>query len=202
MPEVIGEFISYQLTFGGMGSLVGLVSYAVTALALYTLAQNRGIHKPWLAWIPVCNQWILGSLSDQYRYVVKGENKSKRKVLLILGILNSLLGLVTVVRVGGMLLSAIVALTQGMQSEQLLRLVVNGLLNSVLWAIPGLIVSLCLLVYEAMALYDIFTSCDKANNVLYLVLSVIPVVSQITRPLFLFLCRNKDEGMPPRREEA
>jgi hypothetical protein len=36
--------------------------------------------------------------------------------------------------------------------------------------------------------------------VLYLVLSLIPGINSITRPLFLFLCRNQDGGMPPRRE--
>ena len=35
---------------------------------------------------------------------------------------------------------------------------------------------------------------------LFVVLSLIPGIKQITQPVFLFLCRNKDEGMPPRRE--
>ena len=33
------------------------------------------------------NVWVLGSLSDQYRYVVRGENKSKRKAMLVLSII-------------------------------------------------------------------------------------------------------------------
>ena len=34
--------------------------------------------------------------------------------------------------------------------------------------------------------------------VLYLVLSIF---FNITMPIFLFICRNKDEGMPPRKTE-
>ena len=64
--------------------LVGIASYVLTSLALYTLASRRGIRKAWLSWVPVLNVWIVGSLSDQYRYVVKGQVKSKRKILLTL----------------------------------------------------------------------------------------------------------------------
>ena len=71
--------------------LFGVAAYILTALAIYTISRRRGLSKPWLAWIPVVNCWLLGSLSDQYRYVVKGENKSKRKWLIILHILKAVL---------------------------------------------------------------------------------------------------------------
>ena len=65
---------------------MGIAAYVLTALAYYTVANRRGLKNAWLAWIPVANLWLLGSISDQYRYVVKGEYKSKRKILLGLGI--------------------------------------------------------------------------------------------------------------------
>jgi hypothetical protein len=55
-------------------------------------------------------------------------------------------------------------------------------------------------VVEIMALYDLYSSCEPANNVLYLVLSLVPGINTVARPLFLFLCREKDGGMPSRRE--
>ena len=33
--------------------LVGIASYVLTSLALYTLASRRGIRKAWLSWVPV-----------------------------------------------------------------------------------------------------------------------------------------------------
>ena len=76
-----GLWLILQALFG-MPTLLAIASYVLTALALYTIARRRGLRNPWLAWIPVANSWLLGSLSDQYRYVVKGEHKSKRIILL------------------------------------------------------------------------------------------------------------------------
>ena len=41
----------------------------------------EGIRHAWLAWVPIGNNWILGSLSDQYRYLVKGKICRKRVIL-------------------------------------------------------------------------------------------------------------------------
>lgn len=48
-----------------------------------------------------------------------------------------------------------------------------------------------------MALYDIYVSMDPGNSVLFTVLSIL---FRVTKPVFLFINRNKDGGMPPRRE--
>ncbi|MFB8425186.1 hypothetical protein ACFC4S_24510 [Priestia megaterium] len=47
---------------------IGLVGYILNAVALSTMAKNAGISKPWLAWIPVANVWIMGELvTDRLR---------------------------------------------------------------------------------------------------------------------------------------
>ena len=48
-----------------------------------------------------------------------------------------------------------------------------------------------------MAMYDIYVSMDPGNSILYLVLSIL---FHVTEPFFLCCNRNKDGGMPPRRE--
>ena len=53
-------------------------------------------------------------------------------------------------------------------------------------------------VFWQIALYDLYSSCNPRNNVLFLVLGIIFV---FLVPFFIFACRNKEEGMPPRREE-
>ena len=50
-----------------------------------------------------------------------------------------------------------------------------------------------------MAIYDVYRSLDPKNSVMYLVLSI---VFPVTEPCFLFFNRNKDAGMPPRRQPA
>lgn len=181
---------------GNFGGIVAIASYVFCALALYTIAQRREIKKAWLAWVPVLNVWILGSISDQYRYVVKGEIRSKRKVLLTLNIINFILGWAAVIKV----IVTIVMLAMGRVDLNNEMEVIRLALGSLAWFIPVAILGIVSLIFRIMALYDVYTSCDPANNVLYLVLSLIPGINQVTQPLFLFLCRDKDEGMPPRRQ--
>ena len=181
---------------GNFGGIVAIASYVFCALALYTIAQRREIKKAWLAWVPVLNVWILGSISDQYRYVVKGEIRSKRKVLLTLNIINFILGWAAVIKV----IVTIVMFAFGRIDLNNEMEVIRQVLGSLVWFIPVAILGIVSLIFRIMALYDVYTSCDPANNVLYLVLSLIPAINQVTQPLFLFLCRDKDEGMPPRRQ--
>jgi len=42
--------------------VIGLVFYVLKSMGLYTLAINRGIENPWLAWIPVADLYIMGLL--------------------------------------------------------------------------------------------------------------------------------------------
>ena len=193
MMEDVLENVTITGNFGG---IVAIASYVFCALALYTIAQRREIKKAWLAWVPVLTVWILGSLSDQYRYVVKGEIRSKRKVLLTLNIINFILGWAAVIKV----IVTIVMFAFGRIDLNNEMEVIRQVLGSLVWFIPVAIRGIVSLIFRIMALYDVYPSCDPANNVLYLVLSLIPAINQVTQPLFLFLCRDKDEGMPPRRQ--
>lgn len=195
------EFMEYglgaSLLSNSFSSLLGLASYVLTALALYTMAQRRGIRKAWLSWIPVVNCWIIGSLSDQYRYVVRGEVKNKRKTLLILNTINAVLAVVMVVVAVAMVFMGIQS-AMGPYDEDILGSVIGAVGGIVVLCLPIVGISIAIAVIRYMALYDIYTSCQPQNNVVYLVLSII---FGITEPFFLFLCRDKDEGMPPRKQE-
>jgi hypothetical protein len=177
------------LISGVPSGLFGIAAYILTALAIYRISCRRGLNNPWLAWIPVVNCWLLGSLSDQYQYVVKGENKSKRKWLIVLNILKSVL----------MTLAVILAVvTAGSlfadHPSEVIGLVV-ALLGLV---VPLAAVTIALCVVRYMALYDVYRSLDPANAVLYLVLSIL---FSPTEPFFLFFNREKDLGMPPRKRQ-
>lgn len=189
-------------SFSGFGSTLGLISYVFTALAIYTIAQRRGIKKAWLAWVPVVNVWILGSISDQYRYVVKDQVKSKRKILLGMGIANFLLCVAVVACMVATGISVFSAILHEVSEEALGRVALEGILVCLAVSVPLAILSIVSFVIRAMALYDLYSSCEPQNNALYLILSLIPGINQVTQPLFLFLCREKDEGMPPRRDSA
>lgn len=170
--------------------LMAVAAYVLTALALYTIAQRRGIDKPWLAWVPVANVWILGSLSDQYQYLVKGQIKSKRKILLILRILSAVLGMT--VSVLGMALGIGLVLADGDGWSDFLSTTMTLLGLSV----PMLGIQIAATIIEYMALFDVYRSLDPNNSLLFLVLSIFV---GIVKPFFLFFSRNRDTGMPPRK---
>ena len=51
-------------------------------------------------------------------------------------------------------------------------------------------------VVKLMALHDVYASCDPQNAALYLVLSIF---FRFLKPVFLFVSRNLERGMPPRK---
>ena len=166
---------------GGVVPLVSLAIYVFTALSLYTIAQRRGLNHPWLAWIPVANLWLMGSLSDQYRYLTQGQVKHKRIILLVLEA-------VTLAFTGGLVGSVIWLIATKGIAPAVISMVVMGLLAG------G--TALAKTVLGFMALYDIYASCDPQNATVYLVLSIF---FKFLRPIFLFILRDEDKGMPPRK---
>ena len=200
LKDVLGTGVISALISGVPSGLFGIATYVLTALALYTLAQRRGLNRPWLAWIPVINCWILGSLSDQYRYVVKGEIRSKRKVLLTLQILMAVLGTAMVSVIAFMVVNLVGNTVFGapISESRAMELVLGPLVGIAGLALPMAGISIAFAVVRFMALYDVYRSMDPSNSVLFLVLSIL---FGVTEPFFLFYNRNMDLGMPPRREE-
>lgn len=195
--DVLGTGLLSGILSGIPTTLMGIAAYVLTALALYTIAKRRGLNHPWLAWIPVASAWILGSLSDQYRYVVRGENKSKRKVLLTLNILTAVLSTAMIVSVFVAVGKAMFGVIGGMGEEALLEAILGPLVGVVGLCLPMVGIAIAYVVVYYMALYDLYKSLDPSNCVLFLVLSI---VFRVTEPFFLFFNRNKDQGMPPRRQ--
>lgn len=190
-----GELISNFL-LNVVPGVIRIVVYAFTAVALTTIATRRGLRRPWIAWIPVARDWLIGSLSDQYRYLVRGENRSKRKWLLGLSIATAVLTLAEVIVIfhGVWVAMYNIVMDSAFDVLELIR-------PDMLWGL-GILVPLCVVaitysVVYYMALYDIYTSCDPRKNVLYLVLSIF---FSVLTPVFLMLLREKEQGMPPRRQ--
>ena len=198
MEEAMSGVILSLITNAG-SSLVGIAVYVFTALSLYTIAKRREISKPWMAWIPVVNCWILGSISDQYRYVAKGETRNKRKTLLILNIINCVLAIAFVVGLFVMMFNVVenIVMYNMMDEEEMLIQIMKSLGGMMGMILPLFGISIAYAIISYMALYDVYASCDPNNKVLYLVLGIFFGIAQA---ICLFICRNKDGGMPPRKE--
>lgn len=197
MEELIFTLIPV-LTSGIPSVLLGIASYVLTSMALYSLASRRGIGKAWLSWVPVLNVWIVGSLSDQYRYVVKGQCKSKRKILLILKLVSVIFVLAALIAGGFLVADVIRTMMYGIRMEAVLSQILGPVLGIAGLVLPMFGLAIASAVIYFMALYDVFQSMDPANGVMFLVLSIL---FPVTEPFFLFFNREKDKGMPPRKPE-
>lgn len=194
--------LSLNITTGGLGILV----YVLQALALYTIAERRGINKPWMAWVPVLNMWILGSISDQYQYVVKRQVKNKRKVLLGLEIAITAIVVFLVVFIFVGVFAGFLSMEPTMDSgaapmeSGTIWDILGALLILAALALAVLVMAIVKLVHFYKAMYDVFRSCDPKNSTLFLVLSLVGnLVIEGVYCIFLMLCKDKDLGMPPRK---
>lgn len=185
----------FQATFPT--TILAIASYVLTSMALYAMAKRRGIHKPWLAWVPVFNCWILGSLSDQYRYVVRGENRSKRRWLLALKLMSTAADMVVTVMSFGTVMQLLGGAVRGAGMSQVTRILLTTTLRMSGWAGLFTILAVAYAVIKFMALYDVYRSMAPDSATTFLVLSIL---FRITAPFFLFVNRELDMGMPPRRD--
>ncbi len=175
---------------------VAITFYVLRALGLYTIAKRRGIRNPWFAWLPVVNSFLEGSISDQYQYVVKGKVKSKRKVMLTLSIILAVLYVAFFVCYFIGLANGISGAINGTDETLMMTSMMAPILGAMGISIPMMGVAIALMVFHYMAMYDLYSSCNPANNVLFLILSIFV---NVTEPFFIFFNRKKDDGMPPRR---
>lgn len=172
----IGIFlIVYLLVLG-----FSLISYVLNAVGMYRIAKRRGIHHAWLAWIPIGANWLLGSISDHYQYVVKQRIKSKRKVLLTLNIVLLIMSILLNVSVVALVLAE--------------RFEISFLTG--VFILPAIGLAIASTVFSYIAYYDLFQSCRPDYSVLFLVLGIL---FPVTLPFFVFACSGTDHGMPARR---
>ena len=189
-----GAVLGVVLVFYLLMLAFAIVVYVLQSLGFYQIAKRRGIHNPWLAWLPVGNVWIIGSISDQYQYIAKGKLRSRRKVLLGLSIAAFAL-MIPVLAGYGAVIAGIVTEHSYTGADVMVG---AGAMIAVLSYLALVIISIVAAVFQYIALYDLYTSCDPHNSVMYTVLSIF---ISVTMPFFVFFCRKKDNGMPPRKSQ-
>lgn len=190
MPTAFWVFyITYMSVFYVLMMGFAVVSYILTGKSLSAIARRRGIEKPWLAWVPVGCDWLLGCISDQYRYVVHGQERNARGKLLKQNIVMLSMVAVVCVLTGVMVaMSAMGASDEGVLVLALLML---------LLAYGMLAVAVVYSINYYKAYFDLFRSCDPDKSLVYLLVSIFV---SFPLPFFLYSCRNKDLGMPPKEE--
>jgi len=182
-------YLAYYGTFYAITMGFAVVSYILTGKTLSAIARRRGIEKPWLAWVPVGSDWMLGCISDQYRYVSYGEQTNRRSKLLWYNI--ALLGCLFVVSA---MLGVMIAMAALGASDDFVATL------GILMLIPCFAMIPIAVVYSInyyKSCFDLFRSCDPDKSLVFLLVSIF---ASYPLPFFLYSCRNKDLGMPPRQD--
>ena len=198
MPAGFAAFWVLYLIYFVFVYGLGILMYVLRAIGVYSIAKRRGIKRPWMAWVPVVDQYLLGSIADQYHYVTKGEKKSKRKVLLILNIVMWVLYIVMMAMYIVMVVAAAMGASGDMSEGAMAATILAPALGVFAICLPIICVAIAVAVFRYMALYDLYRSCNPDNAVLFLVLSIL---ISFVEPIFVFVNRKKDGGMPPRKPE-
>lgn len=197
--ELIAVVLSLLATTVVM-SIIGLICYIFESIGVYSIASRRGIKHPWLAWIPIGNVWLWGCISDQYQYVAKGRVKNRRKVLLVLSIIVLVLAIVVFGMLGNVLTQLFMSIEtlDYMSEAEVFEILIGPLMSASGLSFVMSILTIVLVVFQYIVLYDIYRSCNPDSAVLLLLLSIF---FGIVRPFALFANRKKDEGMPARRNQ-
>lgn len=81
------------LALGGIFALITLILsiilYVLSSIGLYKLATNQKINNPWIAWIPIANLYILGSIIKNIK--IDSYEIPKIELVLPIGCLLSIL---------------------------------------------------------------------------------------------------------------
>lgn len=190
MPYALLMFyLVYYIALYVIAIAFGIVVYILTGKGLSATARRRGINNPWLAWVPVGSDWMLGCISDQYRYVSYGEQTNRRSKLLWYNIAILVCLFITLILSGVLTIVGV----SGASDETVISLGLLTLLPC--FAMIPLAVLYSITLYKSY--YDLFRSCDPGKSLVFLLISIF---TGVTAPFFLYANRDKDLGMPPRKE--
>lgn len=208
---VYGGFLLLTLAFA-------VVSYVLHSVGLYTIARRRRIPRPWLAFLPIGGNWILGSISDRYQFVRNKRFRNRKKLLacmeILVYVLEAAIGfaftsllvnmqtitvqyLVPIRTYFGKLVYQNQTVVLPPREENILA--AEQLILALIFAM--FLMSLIYMIFRYLAYHDYFASCRPDLKVVFLVLSIlIPV----TLPFFVFACRKHDKGLEeqPKQENS
>lgn len=199
--ESIAAFVSIAI-FSNIFYYAALITlYVLGSLGMYTIAKRRELNNAWMAWVPGLSLWLLGSISDQYQYVTKDKVCNRRKWLIVLAIAMIVLFIAMYVCMFVAYFQIIFDAAMNSDMEymdelQILEMIFKSFMPTFIVLAVYVVVGMVVTVLEYICYYHLFASCDPENKVLFLVLGIF---MNFLLPIFTFVCRKKDLGMPPRR---
>ena len=193
--EAVSFFLTVFIGAIAVSAVIGIAIYLLESISVYKMAKSAEIKNPWLAFIPVANDWVFGMLAEKYKK--KNGTKSARfgiilpvleGIVFIESIALTIFTVISIKEITGYALDAVNTSTE-MAPEQFMSLIPVIILYFALMA-----VAIAYAVVFFIALWRVYSSFDKSNATLYIVLSVIFTISV---PIILFIIRNRKPEFDP-----
>lgn len=193
--EAVSFFFTFFIGAIAVSAVIGIAIYLLESISVYKMAKSAEIKNPWLAFIPVANDWVFGTLAEKYKK--KNGTKSARfgiilpvleGIVLIETIALTIFTVISIKEITGYALDAVNTSTE-MVPEQFMSLIPVIILYFALMA-----VAIAYAVVFFIALWRVYYSFDKSNATLYIVLSIIFTISV---PIILFIIRNRKPEFDP-----
>lgn len=193
--EAVSFFFTFFIGAIAVSAVIGIAIYLLESISVYKMAKSAEIKNPWLAFVPVANDWVFGSLAEKYKK--KNGTKSARfgiilpvleGIVLIEAIALTIFTVISIKEITGYALDAVNTSTE-MAPEQFMSLIPVIILYFALMA-----VAIAYAVVFFIALWRVYSSFDKSNATLYIVLSVVFTISV---PIILFIIRNRKPEFDP-----
>lgn len=193
--EVVSFFFTFFIGAIAVSAVIGIAIYLLESISVYKMAKSAQIKNPWLAFIPVANDWVFGTLAEKYKK--KNGTKSARfgiilpvleGIVLIEAIALTIFTVISIKEITGYALDAVNTSSE-MAPEQFMSLIPVIILYFALMA-----VAFAYAVVFFIALWRVYSSFDKSNATLYIVLSVVFTISV---PIILFIIRNRKPEFDP-----
>ncbi len=193
--EAVSFFFTFFIGAIAVSAVIGIAIYLLESISVYKMAKSAEIKNPWLAFIPVANDWVFGTLAEKYKK--KNGTKSARfgiilpvleGIVLIEAIALTIFTVISVKEITGYALDAVNTSAE-MVPEQFMSLIPVIILYFALIA-----VAISYAVVFFIALWRVYSSFDKPNATLYIVLSVVFTISV---PIILFIIRNRKPEFDP-----
>lgn len=193
--EAVSFFFTFFIGAIAVSAVIGIAIYLLESISVYKMAKSAEIKNPWLAFIPVANDWVFGTLAEKYKK--KNGTKSARfgiilpvleGIVFIESIALTIFTVISVKEITGYALDAVNTSAE-MAPEQFMSLIPVIILYFALMA-----VAIAYAVVFFIALWRVYSSFDKSNATLYIVLSVVFTISV---PIILFIIRNRKPEFDP-----
>jgi len=181
-----------------------IVTFLLTGLAYYLLAKKRNISKPWLAWVPLIQTYMIGKISDDIN--AKYNKRTHRgRWTLIFTITYIMFLIIAIVFIATLFINIISSIdlssldiisseisndTQSVMTSLFSGINMALIVAILICGIVFVVTAVISIVFQMISCYSIYYEYNNNKKALiYLVFSIIGLIliGSILAPIFVFI---------------